>query len=109
MDGRVLSGSSAVNQAPITGVRVCLLNVSLMIPFLLAASTGMACWKLKWTHLAADNTISRIIQMVEEAQDKKAPAQRFVDKFARYYTPSRHGAGIGSLPSFPRCCLANHF
>jgi Cd2+/Zn2+-exporting ATPase len=40
------------------------------------------------THLAADNTIARIVRMVEEAQAQKAPSQRFVDVFARYYTPA---------------------
>jgi Cd2+/Zn2+-exporting ATPase len=40
------------------------------------------------THLAADNTISRLIKMVAEAQERRAPAQRFVDQFARYYTPA---------------------
>ena len=40
------------------------------------------------THLAEDNTLSRIIRMVEEAQERKAPAERFVDQFARWYTPA---------------------
>ncbi|MCP2937396.1 cation-transporting P-type ATPase, partial [Salmonella enterica subsp. enterica serovar Typhimurium] len=37
---------------------------------------------------AADNTISRIIDLVEQAQASKAPTARFIEKFSRYYTPA---------------------
>jgi len=40
------------------------------------------------TKLAADNTVSRMIKMVEAAQERRAPVQRFVDQFAHYYTPA---------------------
>lgn len=43
---------------------------------------------MRVSRLAADTTIARIIKMVEEAQAQKAPAQRFVDRFARVYTPA---------------------
>jgi Cd2+/Zn2+-exporting ATPase len=43
--------------------------------------------QIKVTRLAQDNTISRIINMVEEAQGQRAPSQQFIDKFAKYYTP----------------------
>jgi Cd2+/Zn2+-exporting ATPase len=49
---------------------------------------GYGALTLRVTHLAADNTLSRITRMVEEAQPQKAPSQRFVDIFARYYTPA---------------------
>jgi Cd2+/Zn2+-exporting ATPase len=49
---------------------------------------GEGALEIEVTHLAADNTISRLIQMVAEAQERRAPAQRFVDQFARYYTPA---------------------
>jgi len=87
MDGRVVSGSSAVNQAPITGeARFIQKNEGDEV----FASTinGEGALEIEVTHLAEDNTISRLIKMVEEAQEKKAPAQRFVDNFASYYTPS---------------------
>lgn len=87
MDGRVRSGSAAVNQAPITGESVPVTKQPADLVFA-GSINGESALEVEVTRLAADNTISRLIQMVEEAQDKKAPAQRFVDKFARYYTPA---------------------
>jgi Cd2+/Zn2+-exporting ATPase len=48
---------------------------------------GQGALTVRVTRLAADTTIARIIRMVEEAQAQKAPSQRFVDRFARIYTP----------------------
>ncbi|MBP0685569.1 cation-transporting P-type ATPase, partial [Mycobacterium tuberculosis] len=39
------------------------------------------------TATASDNTIARVIRLVEEAQESKAPTERFIDGFSRYYTP----------------------
>ncbi|MCP4356546.1 MAG: cadmium-translocating P-type ATPase, partial [Chloroflexi bacterium] len=87
MDGRVLSGVSTVNQAPITGESQ---PVDKQTGDTVFAGTinGTAALEIEVTHLAADNTVSRLVQMVQEAQEKQAPAQRFVDQFARYYTPA---------------------
>jgi Cd2+/Zn2+-exporting ATPase len=43
--------------------------------------------RVQITHTAADNTIARIIHLVEEAQGSKAPTARFIDRFSTYYTP----------------------
>jgi Cd2+/Zn2+-exporting ATPase len=61
---------------------------------------GQGALTLRVTRLAADTTIARIIKMVEEAQAQKAPAQRFVDRFARVYTPAVIvvAAGVAVLP-----------
>ena len=40
------------------------------------------------TAAAADNTIARVVRLVEEAQESKAPTERFIDRFSRYYTPA---------------------
>lgn len=87
MDGRILAGVSALNQAPITGESVPVDRQPGDTVFA-GSINGQGALEVEVTHLAADNTISRIIQMVEEAQEKKAPAERFVDQFARFYTPA---------------------
>lgn len=87
MDGRILSGISSVNQAPITG-ESALIDKAAGDKVFASAINGEGTLEIEVTHRAADNTIARLIQMVEEAQEKRAPAQRFVDRFARVYTPA---------------------
>jgi len=86
MDGAVLSGESAVNQAPITGESVPV-DKGPGDEVFAGTVNGQGALTVRVTHLAADTTIARIIRMVEEAQAQKAPSQRFVDRFARVYTP----------------------
>lgn len=94
MDGVVTAGRSSVNQAPITGES---LPVAKNPGHEVFAGTlnerGML--EVRVTRLAADTTLARIIHLVEEAQAKKAPAQHFVDVFARYYTPAVIVVAIG--------------
>ena len=87
MDGRVTSGTSAVNQAPITGESK-LVEKDVGDTVFASSINGEGVLTVTVTHLAADNTISRLIKMVGEAQEKRSPTQRFVDRFARYYTPA---------------------
>jgi Zn2+/Cd2+-exporting ATPase len=93
MDGRVIEGESLVNQAPITGESRLLLKEPGSEVFAISIN-GAGVLHVGLTHRAADNTISRLIQMVEEAQEKRAPAQRFVDRFARVYTPAVVGLAL---------------
>ncbi len=86
MDGRVLSGVSAVDQAAITG-ESRLVEKRPGDEVFASSINGSGALDIEVTHLATDNTISRVIRLVSEAQEKKAPAQRFVDRFARIYTP----------------------
>ncbi|MEO8608456.1 MAG: cation-translocating P-type ATPase [Chloroflexota bacterium] len=86
MDGEVLSGESGVNQAPITGESMPV-RKSVGAEVFAGSINGDGALTLKVTRLAADNTLSRIIRMVEEAQSVRAPSQRMIDKFARWYTP----------------------
>jgi Cd2+/Zn2+-exporting ATPase len=93
MDGRVVAGASAVNQAPITGESAPVEKEPGGDVFA-GSINGAGALEVAVTRLAADNTISRIIHMVEEAQAQKAPAQRWVDAFARYYTPAVVGLAV---------------
>ena len=86
MDGQILTGESAVNQAPITGESVPI-DKTTGDEVYAGTINGQGALTVRVTRLAADTTIARIIKMVEEAQAQKAPSQRFVDRFARIYTP----------------------
>ncbi len=94
MDGLVTAGASAVNQAPITGESMPV-EKAIGDPIYAGSINGEAVLTVAVTQLAADNTVSRMIRMVEEAQERRAPVQRFVDQFARYYTPAV--VGIAAL------------
>ena len=86
MDGLVINGHSSVNQAAITGESV---PVEKQLDDEVSAGTlneeGVLEEKKK--KKVTDTTIAKIIHLVEEAQGERAPAQAFVDKFAKYYTP----------------------
>ena len=87
MDGRITAGASSVNQAPITGESKPV-EKGVDDEVFASSINGEGVLTVQITHLAADNTISRLIKMVGEAQEKRSPTQRFVDRFARYYTPA---------------------
>lgn len=87
MDGRVVAGESAVNQAPITG-ESRLIEKAPGSAVLASSVNGDGALEVEVTRHAADTTISRLIRMVEAAQEQRAPTQRFIDRFAGYYTPA---------------------
>jgi Cd2+/Zn2+-exporting ATPase len=99
MDGTILTGESAVNQAPITGESVPVDKAGGDEVYA-GTINGQGALTVRVTRLAADTTIARIIKMVEEAQAQKAPSQRYVDRFARIYTPLviAIAAGVAVLP-----------
>lgn len=92
-DGEILEGASVIDEAPITGESV---GVAKKTGDAVFAGTinHEAVIRVKVTATSEDNTISRVVKLVEEAQESKAPAERFIDRFARYYTPAVFAAGL---------------
>ena len=86
LDGVVTSGSSTVNQAPITGESLPVDKTEGDSVF--AGTVNEAgSFEYRVTAAASHSTLARIIHAVESAQGSRAPTQRFVDQFARIYTP----------------------
>jgi Cd2+/Zn2+-exporting ATPase len=86
LDGTVAAGRSTVNQAPITGESLPVDKTAGDAVF--AGTINEAgSFEFTVTAVAGNTTLARIIHAVEEAQGAKAPTQRFVDQFARVYTP----------------------
>ncbi|MCF0115157.1 MAG: cadmium-translocating P-type ATPase, partial [Erysipelotrichaceae bacterium] len=86
IDGIVIEGEGHVNEASITGESVpChkVVNSSVYAGTILVSGT----LKVETSKVGEDTTFAKIIALVEEAQDAKSPIERFIDKFARYYTP----------------------
>ena len=86
-DGVIVAGESAIDEAPVTGEST---PVRKGIESRVFAGTvnGDAALRIRVTAAAADNTIARVVKLVEEAQESKAPTERFIDRFARWYTPA---------------------
>ena len=85
-DGVVVDGTSDVNQAPITGESQPVTKEPGDSVFA-ASINGPAALKVRATKTFADNTVARIIQMVQEAQEKKGTSQRFIERFGARYSP----------------------
>lgn len=85
-DGMIIEGVSEIDEAPVTGESVPVVKEKDAIVFA-GTINILANLTVRVTRAAADNTIARIIRLVEEAQMAQAPVQRFIDKFARIYMP----------------------
>lgn len=85
-DGIIVSGESVIDEASVTGEST---PVRKGVDAVVYAGTvnGDAVLRVRVTAAAADNTIARVVKLVEEAQESKAPTERFIDRFSRYYTP----------------------
>ncbi|MEY1661004.1 heavy metal translocating P-type ATPase [Isoalcanivorax beigongshangi] len=87
LDGEVVLGQSSLNQAPITGESVPV-EKSPGSPLYAGSLNLQGELTYRTTAAANDSTLARIIHRVEEAQASQAPTQRFIDRFARWYTPA---------------------
>lgn len=98
-DGVIVEGASTLDEAPVTGESDPKLKTAGDDVFAGTINTD-AVLKVRVTAAAADNTIARVIKLVEEAQESKAPTERFIDRFSRYYTPAVLvvGALVAILP-----------
>lgn len=100
LDGIVINGESSINQAAITGESMPVHK-----------KTGDSVYagtlnehgyiEIITTKRSEDTVVSKIVRLVEEAERKKSPTEKFVDKFARYYTPAVIflAAGVATVPS----------
>ena len=87
VDGVVRAGESAVDQSPITGESVPVEKQPGDEVFAGTVNTS-GVLEVEVTRPAADNTLNRMVALVQEAQSRQAPVQRFIDRFARVYTPA---------------------
>jgi Cd2+/Zn2+-exporting ATPase len=93
VDGTVLSGEGHINEASITGESV---PVGKKKDSGVYAGTILENGTLQVVadRVGEDTTFGRIIELVEEAQDSKSEAERFIDRFSKYYTPAVLGLAI---------------
>lgn len=86
VDGIVIKGESDLNTAALTGESLPS-DVTVNSEVLSGSLNGAGVLEVKVTKLFSDSTINKIIEMVENASNKKAESEKFITKFARYYTP----------------------
>jgi len=86
-DGVVLEGTSEVDEAPITGESIPR-EKTVGDQVFAGSINANGVLRISISKTVADNTIARIIHLVEEAQGSKAPTARFIDRFSAYYTPA---------------------
>ena len=92
-DGEIAEGESELDESPITGelIPVARRQGDLVVAGSINFSGAL---QIRVTRTADDNTISRILRMVEEAQEAKAPTVRFIERFSRVYTPAAIGVTV---------------
>nr|HMS96356.1 heavy metal translocating P-type ATPase [Tabrizicola sp.] len=86
-DGEITDGTSGVDESPVTGESVPKTRGPGEFVFAGSINTEAAL-RVKVTKGPEDNTIARIIRLVEEAEEARAPTERFIDRFSRWYMPA---------------------
>ena len=92
-DGMVVEGQSAVDESPVTGESVPV-SRGPGNAVVAASVNTVALLRVRVTAAASDNTISRIVRMVEEATASRAPTRRFIEKFSTYWTPGAMAVSV---------------
>jgi Cd2+/Zn2+-exporting ATPase len=85
-DGDIVEGSSSIDEAPVTGESIPK-RKSIGEQVFAGTINTDAVLRVRVTATAEDNTIARVVKLVEEAQESKAPTERFIDRFSKIYTP----------------------
>ncbi|MFM9848043.1 MAG: heavy metal translocating P-type ATPase [Hyphomicrobiaceae bacterium] len=86
VDGEIIEGTSGIDESAVTGESMPV-NKSIGAQVFAGSVNTSGTVKVRTTRRVEDNTISRIIHLVEEAQATKAPTARFIDRFSQVYTP----------------------
>ncbi len=92
-DGTIVSGTSGIDESPVTGESVPVLKEPGDEVFAGTINTEGEL-RIRVGKTAEDNTISRILQLVEEAESARAPVERFIDRFSRAYMPAVGGVAL---------------
>ena len=87
VDGEVVQGASTVDQSPVTGESMPIHKTTGDEVFA-GTINQTAALDVQVTRLARDNTLSRVLQMVQEAQSQQSPTQRFTDRFTARFVPA---------------------
>jgi Cd2+/Zn2+-exporting ATPase len=85
-DGEIIEGAGDLDEAPVTGESVPKRKVE-GDPVFAGTINGGSVLRVRVTASASDNTIARVVRLVEEAQESKSPTERFIDRFSKIYTP----------------------
>jgi Cd2+/Zn2+-exporting ATPase len=87
VDGNILAGQSGVDQAPITGESIPVDKAPGDAVFA-GSINGEGALEVRVTRLAKDNTLARVMHMIEEAQTQKSPTQQITERFSRVFVPA---------------------
>ncbi|QIH74597.1 cadmium-translocating P-type ATPase [Brevundimonas mediterranea] len=98
-DGEIIEGAGDLDEAPVTGESVPRRKV-VGDPVFAGTINGGSVLRVRVTASASDNTIARVVRLVEEAQESKSPTERFIDRFSKIYTPGVlvFGALVATAP-----------
>ena len=96
LDGEVVTGVSTVDEAPITGESVPVDKQAGSVVFA-GTLNAHGALTVRATQAASESTLARVAALVEEAQGSQAPSERFVDRFARIYTPLVFAAALALI------------